>query len=191
MRVTGGILRGRAMEVPKTEVRPTQDKVRAALFSALAAKIPGARVLDLFAGSGAMGIEAWSRGAAYVCWVERSPRVFAVLHRNVGALCRGGEAQVLVLCDDAVDAIRQGKVGGSFDLITADPPYDRGNRWGWFEKTLQAVAQSHMLAPQGVLAYEMSADEGWGPPPEPWVVVRDKRYGGTRLLFLMQQRGAP
>lgn len=187
MRVTGGILGGRLIETPKVEVRPTQDKVRAALFSALAAKVPGSRVLDLFAGTGAMGIEAWSRGAARVCWVERSPQMFAILRKNVENLCRGEGGKTTLICADAVEAIARGGVTGPFDLILADPPYDREGRWGWFEKTLQAIEQSHILAPQGVLAWEMSVDEAWTPPAEPWVVVRDKRYGGTRLVFLMKR----
>ncbi len=191
MRVTGGVLGGRIIEAPESDVRPTQDKVRAALFSALAALIPGAQVLDLFAGTGAMGIEAWSRGAARVCWVERSPRVFAVLRKNVEALCRGEGGQIELVAGDVFEAIRRGRVKGPFDLITADPPYDREGRAGWFEKTLQAMEENPILAPRGVLACEMSADAVWTPPGPPWAAVRDRRYGGTRLVFLMRIRGAP
>lgn len=191
MRVTGGVLGGRRIETPKIgDVRPTQDKVRAALFSSLAAMVPGARVLDLFAGTGALGIEAWSRGASFVCWVERSPQVFAVLRRNVESLCREG-GEVMLLRDDAIEAVRRGRIPGPFDLILADPPYDREGRWKWFEKTLQAIGERPMLARKGVLAYEMSVDETWAPPTDPWVVVRDRRYGGTRLVFIMDKRGAP
>ena len=87
MRVSGGALGGRRIEVPGGDrVRPTQDMVRQALFSSLAALVPECRFLDLFAGSGAVGLEAWSRGAAHVTWVERDPRTLAVLRGNVASL---------------------------------------------------------------------------------------------------------
>jgi 16S rRNA (guanine(966)-N(2))-methyltransferase RsmD len=97
MRVTGGTLGGRLLKVPKGDaVRPTQDMVRQALFSSFATLVPGSRFLDLFAGSGAVGLEAWSRGAAYVCWVESDPRAFRVLKENVETLCGPGGDELSV-----------------------------------------------------------------------------------------------
>lgn len=187
MRITGGVLRGRKINVPKRGVRPTQDKVRAALFSALAAKVNGARVLDLFAGTGALGLEAWSRNAEQVCWVERDRRVIAVLRKNVDQLCRGIGGQTQIVCGDALQVLEQGMLAGPFDLILADPPYDREGRCAWVQKTLQAIEKGHMLADDGVIACETSAEDTV-PPLENWIVVRDKKYGGSRLLFFMKKR---
>ena len=86
MRLTGGEHSGRLLKVPADGTRPTQDKVRAAIYSSLAAAIPGARVLDLFAGTGALGLEAWSRGAAWVDWVESGPNALRALRDNLKAL---------------------------------------------------------------------------------------------------------
>ena len=85
MRLTGGVHRGRLLKVP-AGIRPTQDKVRAAIFSSLAALVPGARVLDLFAGTGALGLEAWSRGAAWVEWIENGKNTLRALRDNVRTL---------------------------------------------------------------------------------------------------------
>ena len=101
MRIAGGELRGRSVSAPAAgDVRPTQDAVREAVFSMLANILPGSAFLDLFAGSGCVGIEAWSRGAARVLWVERAPAVVRTLRRNVAALC--GEAAGRVLQADAL-----------------------------------------------------------------------------------------
>ena len=86
MRLTGGEHSGRLLKVPSDGTRPTQDKVRAAICSSLAALLPGARVMDLFAGTGAMGLEAWSRGAAWVVWVESGNNALRVLRDNLRAL---------------------------------------------------------------------------------------------------------
>ena len=87
MRITSGHLKGRTIRVPAAGVRPSQDRLRESLFSSLGGRLDGWRVLDLFAGSGALGLEAWSRGAHEVVWIESHPRTFAVLRENVRALC--------------------------------------------------------------------------------------------------------
>jgi len=117
-------------------IRPTQEKVRQALFSALGEKIEGCRFLDLFAGTGAVGLEAWSRGASSVCWVEIDARVFSVLRRNVLHLCvsqgdaNGNEAgassiKTRTVRADAVKFLsKTGRESALYDVIFADPPYD-------------------------------------------------------------------
>ena len=121
MRVTGGELRGREVAVPAGRaVRPTQDRVRQALFSALATRIAGSQFLDLFAGSGAVGLEAWSRGAAGVVWVEQNPRVLRVLQANIGALC----APAGVACGTA-RAVRSDVLG------FLERPGEHGCRRSW------------------------------------------------------------
>jgi len=86
MRITSGILKGRQFKVPKSGVRPTTERTREAVFSSLAARVPGARVLDLFAGAGGLGLEAWSRGAASVTAVEKSSSVWKILSENFQCL---------------------------------------------------------------------------------------------------------
>ena len=123
IRVTGGELRGRRLHVPKKGVRPTTGKVREAIFSMLGS-VEGARVLDLFCGSGALGIEALSRGAAQAVFVDTHP---APAHRNVDDLDLGERARV-----EGADVIRFLRRAGpdSFDLVLCDPPYRLADRLG-------------------------------------------------------------
>jgi len=190
MRITGGVLSGRTLSVPHHGVRPTQDKVRAAVYNSLAALVPGARVLDLFAGSGALGVEAWSRGAAFVCWVESDSRTHALLKQNVETLCRGEGGGVRCVRGDALRFLASGGVGEPFDLILADPPYDREGHRNWLEKTLQLLAVSPILSPAGRLVFEQSADEPSVQHPD-WHLLRDKTYGGTRLLIYARRVDTP
>lgn len=182
MRVTGGVVGRREIRVPKTDVRPTQDKVRAAICSALATVMPGSRVLDLFAGTGALGIEAWSRGASHVTWVEGDRRVFAVLKDNVDSLCGGPGGEASCRLQQVGRFLETASVDRPFDLILADPPYDREGRTKWLEAILDALEKRALLAPDGVLVFEQSSEE------EPaaragWVLIRDRTYGGTRVVM--------
>ena len=186
MRITAGELGGRTLKVPKGGVRPTQDKVRQAVFSSLGAAVGGARVLDLFAGTGAMGIEAWSRGAAEVTWVESDRRAFAVLQENVTTLC-GAEAARRCRCADALRFLEQ-EAGGPFDFVFADPPYDRSGDARWLEKTLLALGSGPMLTPAGLLVFEQAA----GMPPleaAGWRLVRDRTYGEARIIIYGRDAG--
>ena len=188
MRITGGILCRRELKVPRTGVRPTQDKVRAALFSSLADFVPGTRVLDLFAGSGALGLEAWSRGAASVCWIEADRRVFEVLKQNVTGLCTGEGGDTQCRLGDALQFLRKAGAGEPFSLILADPPYDRDGEKAWLENTLRAVEKSSILAGRGLLVFEQSAGEAVVERPG-WVLLRDRKYGDTRLLIYTRDSG--
>ncbi len=180
MRVTGGSISRREIRVPNG-IRPTQDKVRAALFNSLGEAVVGARVLELFAGSGALGIEAWSRGAAFVCWVESDRRVLAVLRENVQALCRAG-APVETRPSDALAFLNKGWTGEPFDLVLADPPYDRGRGEGWLERLLLALEEGGILRAGGLLIFEQGTDENV-PDRRGWDLLRNREYGGTRLLI--------
>ena len=111
MRITSGIFGGRTIKVPPG-IRPTQDKVRQALFSSLGERIGGARVLDLFAGSGALGLEAWSRGAESVCFVESDARVFPILKENIKTLC-GEQPALSAIRSDAIRFLESGRAGPS------------------------------------------------------------------------------
>ena len=190
MRVTGGVIGRRAIAVPKGDVRPTQDKVRAALFNSLGEGIVGVRVLDLFAGSGALGLEAWSRGAALVCWVESDRRVFQTLQENVKTLCSSEGGVTECRLGDAVKFIDKGWSGEPFNLIVADPPYDRDGTARWLEVLLPLIDARGTLAPGGLVVYEQGAGERVLDVPG-WVVVRERQYGGTRLVMYKRRADAP
>jgi 16S rRNA (guanine966-N2)-methyltransferase len=171
--------------VPKAGVRPTQDRVREALFSILGARVVGAAFLDLFAGSGAVGVEAWSRGASRVCWVERSRRVFPVLRENVQALC--GDAG-RVLAGDAFQVLRRGGAGVGFDLVFADPPY---RLLGQGHDLLAAAAAGGAAAPGCMAIVEREAGEP-ALGSDGWDLTDERVYGDTRLsFFVMKGKDAP
>ena len=125
VRISGGAARGIELMVPKGDaVRPATDGMRQAVFSSLGARIPGARFVDLFAGSGAYGLEAYSRGASGGTFIERNPRASACLRKNIAAVCRSlgkGGDELLAVEADAL-SLPTG-VGAPPDLIFADPPY--------------------------------------------------------------------
>ncbi len=182
MRITSGHLRNRQFEVPRSEVRPTMEAVREALFSSLGGHCNGLRVLDLYAGSGALGLEAWSRGAASVTFVEKHARVVKQVEQNVEQLRSDELGMAQVYCADAVHWVREAKV--SFDLILADPPYDLADA---FEETLAAIESASALSADGSVVYEMRNQYEWSLPPA-WSVKRDKCYGKTRILILKQEQ---
>ena len=177
LRITGGEWGGRPLQAPPG-VRPAQDRVRLAVFSTLAGRVSGARVLDLFAGTGAYGLEALSRGAASAIWVENGRQVLPVLRRNVASLT-GSEAGV-----EAVDVGRFLKRAGaarSFDLVFADPPYAEAA--GWFRIILSAVAGRSILAPGAWLILEHAAREPLAPAAG-WSCLKRRVYGETQIDYL-------
>jgi 16S rRNA (guanine966-N2)-methyltransferase len=161
-------------------VRPTQDRVREALFSVLGERVAGARVLDLFAGAGALGLEAWSRGAAGVCWVEGDRRTFRVLKQNVDELCAGERAGCVL--SDVYRFLKRGPVEQAYDLVLADPPYEETGASDALRKTLHGVRQRPILAPAGLLVFEQRGSGAAVQPPG-WRLLKRKTYGGTGLLF--------
>ena len=193
IRVTGGVLRGRQLRVPAGAVRPTQDRVRAAVFSMLGASVAHARVLDLFAGTGVLGLEAYSRGAALAVWVERQRRVWANLCENIRALSgaapavaldRDGPATGLVcICDDVLRFLSRRAAAGTglqFDLVFADPPYERDG--ALLKKLLPALAPGSILHPNAGLVLEQPS--ALAPLATPgWDLLRDRRYGETRVCI--------
>jgi 16S rRNA (guanine966-N2)-methyltransferase len=126
MRVVAGTWRGRTLKSPTWEgLRPTSDRLRETLFNILGPTIGGARVLDGYAGTGAIGIEALSRGAAAVTFVERDPRAVQLIDTNLAALGAGGAAKPVIIRAGFADAVA--RLGGQvFDLIILDPPYAHG-----------------------------------------------------------------
>ncbi len=182
MRIIGGAFRGRRLaSVGKgdaaAQLRPTADRVRESLFNVLGnahdAPQSGARVLDLFAGTGALGLEALSRGAAHVTFVESGRKALGLLDQNI-ALCRA-EADCRVL---RRDARRIGVVDAApFDLIFLDPPYGRGLG----EQTLEAALRGGWLAPGALVVWEEGAALA---PPAGLSQVDQRRYGDTVITLL-------
>lgn len=180
MRITGGQFGGRHLESPHGKTRPTQDRVRQALFSSLSDKIVGARVLDLFAGSGALGLEALSRGAAWACWVERNPRNCAGLRRALEKLGLGPDKGMIVV-DDSFRFLRRPWKELPFDVAFADPPYDRDGAKNWPERLRKEFSRASILKTGGVFVIETLAVFA-GPEEDPgWRLLRRKAYGMTGL----------
>lgn len=158
-------------------MRPTADRVREALFSILADRIPGRRVLDLFAGTGALGLEALSRGAASVVCVERDPAVVRILRRNLRAL--GVERRVEVVPRDVFAWLADRPDAGSADVVLADPPY--GARVG--AELLAALASSGALAAHATVVVEGEAADPVPAAPPGITHVRRATYARVALDF--------
>ena len=185
MRITGGAFCGRAIVVPRTDaIRPTQDRVRAALFNILSTAVAGSDFLDLFAGTGAVGLEAWSRGAGAVAWVERSPRSLRTLEANL-AKCFGEAwappALRLFRADVGAWLKRPALPPGSVSIVFADPPYvEREGEPDGMSALLAAVRDSGLLAPVSFFVAEQRAGTPL-PACEGFDLLRDRRYGRTQL----------
>jgi 16S rRNA (guanine966-N2)-methyltransferase len=188
MRLTGGEHSGRLLKVPLDGTRPTQDKVRAAIFSSLAAMVPETRVLDLFAGTGALGLEAWSRGAAWIDWVESGKNALRALRDNLQALDVPSEAG-RILAADVFKLLGFPCVGQAFDLALADPPYAEAKAGGWMAKLADLLAKNGWVKFGGVFVFET---EGHDPLPAlaGWRLARDKTYGSTRVLLWVREQVA-
>ncbi|MEW6192657.1 MAG: 16S rRNA (guanine(966)-N(2))-methyltransferase RsmD [Bacillota bacterium] len=178
MRVIGGSAkRRRLLTPPGRSIRSTADRVKEALFNILAAKTPGARFLDLFAGTGSVGIEALSRGAARVVFVERSPRALTIIRENLRRTGFGDRA--VVFAQDALVALSVlGRRGEQFDVIYIDPPYGRG----YEAKALAVIGSRGLLAPGGVAISESDCRDN-SPEVENLTLFRRERYGDTVLSF--------
>jgi 16S rRNA (guanine966-N2)-methyltransferase len=180
MRVIAGAAKGRRLTAPRGRgTRPTSDRVREALFSALQDRLPQARVADLYAGSGALGIEALSRGAATATFVERSRAAHDVIVENLERTGLADDAAVIM--SEVRAALRQGLPGGPFDIVFLDPPYDVDELA--LEETLRLVAGA--LAAGGVVVVERgrrSPSPRWPPELRP---ERQRRYGDTVLHWAL------
>ncbi len=178
-RVIAGLARGRRLKVPPTGVRPTGDRAREALFNSLGSllDLDGAAVLDLYAGSGALGIEALSRGAESVVFVESSPKVLPVIEANLAAVGLPG-GRVL---RGSVPAVVAGPAPRSFDLVLADPPYDTPA--AEVQGVLRGLVEHGWLAPEAVVVVERSSRESEWVWPTPLAGLRERRYGEAVLRY--------
>jgi 16S rRNA (guanine(966)-N(2))-methyltransferase RsmD len=173
VRVIAGEFKGRRLKTPKWEgVRPTSDKLRETLFNILAPRIAGARVLDGYAGTGALGLEALSRGASHVTFVDKDRRAVALIEENAQAC--GLERGYTIDCGDFL-ASRQ-RLAGSFDLILLDPPYDIGNLHTVLERA------AGLLSSDGLVVLERATRVEPDVPPT-LARVRDVRSGDSTLTM--------
>jgi 16S rRNA (guanine966-N2)-methyltransferase len=184
MRITGGTFRSRVLAAPRgSETRPTSDRVREALFAILgsAGDLAGARVLDFYAGTGSLGLEALSRGAAHAVFVEVSRAALAALRQNVTAL--GVQSRCGIIAGDVgVSSLRAAVLAaGPFDLILVDPPWADIDA-GVVIPRLESMVASGCMRDGGTLVLERSSRTDRA-PIEGLCDAEDRRYGDTTLAF--------
>ncbi len=179
MKILTGRLRGQKIEFkPNPRLRPTADKVRQAVFNMLQGEVEGKSVLDLYSGTGALGIEALSSGAESVIFVEKNPAQCRAIKRSLELLRLRGDARVEN--SDAIKAVQQ--LAGetlTFDFIFLDPPYEKGLAL----RTLRAISESSIFHEGSLVICETGDEE---PIPQKiglFNCVKNKRYGDTRILF--------
>ena len=189
MRVIAGAWRGRMLVAPRGDAtRPTADRVRETLFSMLVSRIgafEGLRIADLFAGSGALGIEALSRGAAHVTFVEQDDRALAALRANLSTLDAGTRARIVarsVLSLGPRDVRTDGDAGGAFDVVLLDPPYGTGAG----VVALERLARMDWLGPATLAVVESGRTEA--ARPSGFGVLAERDVGPARLTFLEPAR---
>lgn len=190
MRIVAGLAKGRRLAAPAEGTRPTSDRAREALFSSLTAllDLEGIRVLDLFAGTGAVGLEALSRGAAEAVFVESDRAALDVLRRNIDGVGLPGATVVrrpVAAFLDAAAAPPPDGAGARFDLVFADPPYALDD--AALADLLTALVSGDHLAQDAVVVVERSA-RGAGPPwPTGITPIRNRRYGAGVLWYGRRQ----
>jgi 16S rRNA (guanine(966)-N(2))-methyltransferase RsmD len=183
VRIIAGRLKGRRLKAPTWDgLRPTSDKLRETLFNILAPRLEDARVLDGYAGTGAVGIEALSRGAAHVTFIERDRRAVALIEANLAA-CQVVQGYTIE-CGDLVAVLPRRSADGPFDLILLDPPYDITN----LSAALDGAARR--LAADGLIVLER-ATRREPDVPDSLTRVRDVASGDSALTFLTRSAGVP
>ena len=187
MRIVGGNFRGRNLVTPEGQTtRPTSDRAREAIFNILnhaewAPNLSGARVLDVFAGSGALGFEALSRGAAFCLFVETDDAARGAIRDNIETFGLFGVTRVHRR-DATQLGLRPGSAGEAFDLVFLDPPYHKGLG----ERTLDCLIEGNWLAENATIVFERGVDEG-DFATGVWEIVNTKIYGAAQVLFLKQK----
>ncbi len=184
MRVVGGKYRGRVIKsMPKREdtklLRPTTERVKESVFSILNNYLEGTKFLDLFAGTGAVGIEALSRGADKVVFVENDRRFCNLIRENLKKLGVPKE-KYEIICSDYTDALKKlARRGEVFDFIYADPPYEKG----YYTRIVNMVRKLGLLDRDGLLILEEPKKNPFIPEDEEWLVEK-RHYGTTTVSFL-------
>ncbi|MFH0883080.1 MAG: 16S rRNA (guanine(966)-N(2))-methyltransferase RsmD [bacterium] len=178
MRLTGGEGKGRRLADPPDGVRPTSGRVKDSLFNRIASRLPGARVLDLYAGSGALGIEAVARGADSVVFIENDRRSQQVIRENLKRC--GFQNRGELIAGDVMKLLQHpDRLMGRFDLVFADPPYTDSD----FSTVMGLLRQGNCLSPNGLVVFEGSSRSAL-PAPEGWILQQRHEIGDTALYFL-------
>lgn len=180
MRITGGQFCGRILKVPKSEaIRPTQDRVRESVFNIIQCEIGGKCFLDLFSGSGAVGLEALSRGASAATFVEMNRKHLATLKENLSIVPLPLPTTAIIASD--VYKWISSYTGPGFDIAFADPPYALGEEKG-YASVLKTLAERNVVKAGGMFIAEMTAVQKAEETPG-WDLLRDRTYGKTRICI--------
>jgi 16S rRNA (guanine966-N2)-methyltransferase len=180
MRIVGGSARGVRLGPVAAGVRPLSDRAREGLFSSLGARVRDAAVLDLFAGTGAVGIEALSRGAADAVFVDRSRSAVAAVEDNL-VRAKVAESATVIRAEALTALARDRRCAGPFDLVVLDPPYDLGPPNG--DDVLAAVGEPGRLSPEGTVVLTRGVESSTLVVPLHWAVARELRYGDSVLTL--------
>lgn len=181
MRIISGTRRGHKLgSFDGRDVRPTTDRVKEAMFNIIAPFIPGSRVLDLFSGSGALALEAISRGAENACCVDKDIRSVGIIKRNVSSL--GFDDACIVVHSAYDDFLKAAQ--GQYDMVFLDPPYNKG----FIEPVLAALAQSNLLRAGGIVVLESDETDFHG-DAEGFSVYRCRKYGRTYITVYTKAEG--
>lgn len=179
MRIISGEHKGRIVRsVKKAKIRPSSDKVKGSIFNVLKDEVEGKSVLDLFAGSGNLGIEALSRGAEFATFVDRSSQSIKVIKENIESLNLGKRSKMVG--KDCLKVLP--KLEGKFGIIFADPPYLRG----FAQKVIDLTVESDILGKNGILVLEHHKKETFKYPEEKLLYRKVKRFGDTMVSFFVK-----
>lgn len=184
MRIVAGEFRGRRLHSPKNiNIRPTSDRVREAIFNIIMPYLPDARVLDLFAGTGALGLEALSRGAAQAVFVDENLEAIRLILENVKICGVQDRAEII---HGQVDRVirrftRQGQMITRFQVVFLDPPYGKG----YVERTINSL--THLTSDTGLVVAEHHAKDSLPLQLGDWALSRERKYGDTKVSFYMRE----
>ena len=180
MRIISGTLKGRKLVTPKgLSLRPTSDRVKESMFNILGGGIEGKVILDLFAGTGNLGIEALSRGAKRVLFVEKDREAFKLIQRNLLACQMGDRSEILPKEVDRALRVLKEK-GERFDLIFMDPPYEKG----LIQKTIELLCTERIYHDDSILVIEHNRREPLHDISDSWNLTRQRKIGETLISFL-------
>lgn len=190
MRVISGRFKGFSFDTPKTCTRPTTDRVKEAIFSHLdnGGYLAGARVLDLFAGTGALAFESLSRGATSAVMVDAAPSAVVLLKKACAKLTRVGawssDLQISVRRGKAQTILTQLSSADDYSLVFLDPPYDFSDED--FDALLVRLAESEALSPDALIVTERSSRSAQPQPPQGWEIEQSRSYGETAIQYLQR-----
>lgn len=179
MRIITGDFKGRRLEMPVgKDIRPTTEKVKEAIFSIIAGNIPGAVCVDLFAGTGNLGLEALSRGADKCYFADNSRDSINLIKRNI-EMCKAEEWSVVIPGDFERVLERLGERGEKIDIFFLDPPY----REGLYEKCFELIREYDLLAEEGIIVAEHGEREPLPEEMEGYIVLKQKNYGSIAITI--------